>query len=207
MNKKEILSYIFYPRESFVLRDKKDILVNVEAGVDVGVRLFLKDGDFPTIIYFHGNAELSQEYDSIADIYNDYGMNIIVADYRGYGLSGGVPDKDSLHSDAITIFDHIKSYLIDKGYANKIIVMGRSLGSASACEIISRREDDVYKCIIESGFGTEYPLFNLLGIDPDDLKYCPEDGFENLKKIKKYKKPICFNHNLETVERLQKYFK
>ena len=194
MNKNEILSYIFYPRESFSVRDEKDILVNVEAGVDVGVRLFLKDRSFPTIIYFHGNAELSQEYDSIAEIYNDHGINIIVADYRGYGLSGGSPSKDNLHSDSIKIFDYIKCYLRDNKYKGEIIVMGRSLGSASACEIISKRQDSISKCIIESGFGTEYPLFNLLGINPNDLDFSIEDGFMNLEKIKKYKKPIYFIH-------------
>ena len=195
MNKNEILSYIFYPRESFSVRDEKDILVNVEAGVDVGIRLFLKDRNLPTIIYFHGNAELSQEYDSIAEIYNDYDMNIIVADYRGYGLSGGYPNKDNLHSDSIKIFDYIKFYLKDNKYIGDVIVMGRSLGSASACEIIFKREDDISKCIIESGFGTEYPLFNLLGVNPNSLDFSIKDGFMNLEKIKKYKKPIYFIHS------------
>ena len=72
--------------------------------------------------------------------------------------------------------------------------MGRSLGSASVCEIISKRIESLDKCIIESGFGTEYPLLDLLNIDPEIIGYSKSDGFENLSKIKKYKKPIYFIH-------------
>ena len=56
--------------------------------------VFLKDTSFPTILFFHGNAELSNEYDEIASYYNKYEINFIVADYRGYGLSSGSPNKE-----------------------------------------------------------------------------------------------------------------
>ena len=72
--------------------------------------------------------------------------------------------------------------------------MGRSLGSASACEIISKRVDKIDKCIIESGFATEYPLLALMNIDPKSVNYNLDDGFGNLGKLKKYKKPIYFIH-------------
>jgi len=86
------------------------------------------------------------------------------------------------------------SYLKDNNYNGSMIVMGRSLGSASACEIISKREADIDKCIIESGFGTEYPLLRLMNIDKDEINYSLLDGFRNLEKIKKYEKPIYFIH-------------
>ena len=72
--------------------------------------------------------------------------------------------------------------------------MGRSLGSASACEIISKRFDEVDKCIIESGFATALPILDLFNITPESFNYNSEDGFQNLDKIKKYKKPIYFIH-------------
>ena len=64
--------------------------------------------------------------------------------------------------------------------------MGRSLGSASACEIINKCEEKIDACIIESGFATEYPLLQLLQIDPEHIDYKVEDGFMNLSKIKKF---------------------
>ena len=60
--------------------------------------------------------------------------------------------------------------------------MGRSLGSASASEIIFNQKCDIDGCIIESGFGTESPLMNILGINPEEIGYKTKHGFENLKK-------------------------
>ena len=194
MNKNEIINAIFYPRKSFIEQDENDLLIEVEKGIKVAARLFLKNNSNVNILYFHGNAELSQEYDSIAKIYNQYDMNLVVADYRGYGLSDGIPDKENLHCDAVKIFDYICKYLHNKFYTGKLIVMGRSLGSASACEIISKREKDIGGCIIESGFATEYPLLELMNIDAENIQYSLPDGFQNLKKIKGYKKSICFIH-------------
>ena len=72
--------------------------------------------------------------------------------------------------------------------------MGRSLGSASACEIISNHEKNIDGCIIESGFGTELPLMRILGITSSNIEYTPKDGFENLRKLISYAKPILIIH-------------
>ena len=136
INKNHLLSSIFHPRESNIQKDEKDILVEVESNTNIGIRLFLKDKKYPCIIFFHGNGELAQEYDDIAEYYNSYKLNFIVCDYRGYGISDGTPTKDNLHEDSRKIFEYINTYLKDNKYSGKIIIMGRSLGSASACEII-----------------------------------------------------------------------
>ena len=72
--------------------------------------------------------------------------------------------------------------------------MGRSLGSASAWEILSKRTNSVDACIIESGFATEYCLLSLMNISPDVISFKLSDGFENLKKIKDYNKPLLIIH-------------
>ena len=72
--------------------------------------------------------------------------------------------------------------------------MGRSLGRASACEIISNHEKKIDGCIIESGFGTELPLMRILALSPSDVEYNPKDGFENLRKLVSYSKPILIIH-------------
>ena len=194
MNKKQLINSIFYERKSYIEKDENDLLVNVEKDIYVGVRLFLKDLSYPNILFFHGNAELSQEYDDVAEYYKRYNMNFIVADYRGYGLSNGIPDKDNLHTDAKIIFNKVQNYLKTNNYNGKMFIMGRSLGSASACEIIANFEEDISGCIIESGFATEYPLLNLMNIDPEMISYELKDGFMNLSKIKKYKKPLFIIH-------------
>ena len=190
----QLLNSIFFPRPTFKPKDENDHLVEVEKDIFVSVRFFLKNNTFPTILFFHGNAELSNEYDDIALHYNKNELNFIVSDYRGYGLSSGSPTKSNLHSDSKTIFSYVDSYLIENNYLNKKIIMGRSLGSASASEIISNQKFDIDGCIIESGFGTETPLMDILGINPEDIDYKAENGFENLKKISSYDGPLFIIH-------------
>ena len=193
-DREELLNSIFFPRPSFKDKDDKDHLVDVQEGIEVGIRFFLNDKSFPNILFFHGNAELSQEYDDIAEYYNSNECNFIVADYRGYGLSSGSPSKDNLHPDSNKIFSYVRKFLEENNYNGKMIVMGRSLGSASACEIISNHEKEIDGCIIESGFGTELPLMRILALSPSDVEYNPKDGFENLRKLVSYSKPILIIH-------------
>ena len=77
MNKTNLINSIFYPRKSFIPSDGDDVLIAVEENVNVAVRLFLSNKSNPTILYFHGNAELAQEYNSIAKLYNNYDRVII----------------------------------------------------------------------------------------------------------------------------------
>ena len=195
MNDREILlNSIFFPRPSYKGKDEKDHLIEVENDIHVATRFFLKDKNYPTILFFHGNAELSHEYDDIACYYHEHQLNFIVADYRGYGLSSGSPTKDNLHSDSNRVFLYVKSFLDANGYNHKRVIMGRSLGSASACEIISNHESDIDGCVIESGFATEVPLLRILDLEADDVDYNPAHGFDNLRKLTNYRGPLLIIH-------------
>ena len=194
IDKKSIINSIFFPRKSNIQKDENDHLISVEDGVKVGVRFFLKDALFDNVIFFHGNAELAQEYEDIAMIYNQYKCNFIVVDYRGYGLSSGTPTKDNLLIDATKTFAYVKSHLESLSFKGRTVVMGRSLGSASAWEIASKSCNSIDGCIIESGFATEYDLLDLMGVSPESIDFLLEDGFGNLGKIKKYEKPLLVIH-------------
>ena len=194
MNEKDIINSIFFPRKSYIDRDKNDHLIDVGEDVFIGARLFLKDASFDNILFFHGNAELSQEYGDIASFYNEYNCNLIVADYRGYGLSSGSPNKENLLSDSVVIFDYIKSYLKDINFNQKLIIMGRSLGSASAWEVCKERGSFINGCIIESGFATEEFILDLFNLPSMEKTLICSYGFDNLSKIRKYLKPLLVIH-------------
>ena len=197
MNKINIINSIFFPRRYHLKKDEKDYMLEVEPGVKIGARLFLKDKSYDNIIFFHGNGEIAQEYDSIADIYAKFDCNLIVVDYRGYGLSEGTPNKENLLLDAVKSFDSILRLIRKEGYNGKVLVMGRSLGSASACQIISKRSKHIDGCIIESGFVTEYDLFELMGLNPERVGFTLADGFNNLEKIKQHNRPLLIIHAKE----------
>ena len=194
MNKDQIINSIFFPRKSMFPKDENDIIINTSDGEKIAIRKFIKNKNSDTIIFFHGNGEIAHDYIDISTFYNHYDINLIVVDYRGYGLSTGKPNKENLHSDALLAFDSIINYLDDNKYDKKRIIMGRSLGSASACHIIDSRIDKIDGCIIESGFATEHCLLGLMGLNEEAINFTLEDGFENLKKIKNYKKPLYIIH-------------
>lgn len=81
----------------------------------------------------------------------DRGVNFLVADYRGYGLSGGVPTVSAMLGDSHHILDYARIRLEANGYGGPLVVMGRSLGSAPALELAAHR-DGIDGLIIESGF-------------------------------------------------------
>ena len=192
MLKEQFINSIFYPRKHHK-NDEKDILIDAEND-KIAIRLFLKDSSCPTILFFHGNAEICQDYDEIGSIYNNFNINLIVSDYRGYGLSTGTPNKQNLHSDSLTVLDYVCGYLSANKYNSDLFVMGRSLGSASASHLMLNRSKYFKGVIIESGFATEYPLLDLVNITPESISFKLSDGFENLVKIQKYIKPLLIIH-------------
>ena len=78
IDKQKILNSFFFPRKSHLEKDSKDYLINVEKDIFVGTRFFLKNKLFDNIIFFHGNGEISKEYDDIAALYHHFNINIIV---------------------------------------------------------------------------------------------------------------------------------
>ena len=190
----KLLNSIFFPRKSDFEIDDKDHLVSVDSDVSVGIRFFIKDDSYPTILFFHANAEITHEYDDIAEMYNQYNINFIVAGYRGYGISNGNPTMQSSLDDSLKIFSYVKEYLKKINNTNKFVIMGRSLGSTSTCHIMSNNEKEFDGAIIDSGFATEYPFLLRFGVNPESINFKLSDGFNNLEKIKQYKNPFLIIH-------------
>ena len=155
----EILRVLFYPRPDWSLALNHcvatSLMVPVADGVQVQVQAYLDSPAAANIIFFHGNGEIASDYQDIAPFYTDRGINFLIADYRGYGVSSGIPTVSAMMMDCLVIFDHVKGWLREKGFTGLMIVMGRSLGSASALEIAHRRQHDMDGLIIESGFARE----------------------------------------------------
>jgi fermentation-respiration switch protein FrsA (DUF1100 family) len=166
----------------------------VEDSVQVGIRLHLINKSSTTILFFHGNGEIGPEYDDIARVYNQKNINFIIADFRGYGFSSGIPDVENTQSDAHIILDFALKYLKEKNYSDSLILMGRSLGSVSVLELVKRYPNDFSGLIIESGFADEGPLFTLIGTTAEQASFNKEDGFLNGEKIKKYTGPLLIIH-------------
>jgi fermentation-respiration switch protein FrsA (DUF1100 family) len=96
--------------------------------------------------------------------------------------------------DCHVIFLFIKKWFTTNNYAGPLVVMGRSLGSASALELAQYYKNEIDGLIIESGFAHATPLLKLLGIDTETLGFKEETGFRNIDKIRDFDKPTLIIH-------------
>jgi fermentation-respiration switch protein FrsA (DUF1100 family) len=197
-DRSEILLFLFYPRPEGYFSSQADtvtdLLIPVEKDVSIGARFYQADKRSPTILFFHGNGEIVADYSDIAAMYSQLGINFLPVDYRGYGRSTGKPTVTGMMRDCHVIFHHVKGWLRDNKYTGALMVMGRSLGSASALELASHYKDQMDGLIIESGFALAVPLLRLLGIDTDAFGIREEAGFRNVDKIADFDKPLLIIH-------------
>jgi fermentation-respiration switch protein FrsA (DUF1100 family) len=197
-DRQEILMFLFHPRPEWGSpgpgSPTEDMLIQVERDVVVGARFHLAGKEAPNILFFHGNGEIVADYDDIGLSYQRMGINFLPVDYRGYGRSSGTPTITGMMRDCHVIFDRVQKWVKEKGYAGPLILMGRSLGSASALELSAHYGDQVAGLIIESGFAYVGPLLRLLGIDMEALGIKEEEGFRNIDKIRTFDKPTLIIH-------------
>ncbi|MCX5802849.1 MAG: alpha/beta hydrolase [Proteobacteria bacterium] len=172
IDQSSILRYVFYPRNDYAVCPKNafDISVTVEDNVSILCRAYKGEDRLPWILYFHGNGEVVSDYDEIAPFYTERGLNLVVADYRGYGMSEGIPTLTNIVRDAHTIFKGIKKELTNRGYRDKLWIMGRSLGSISALELAYHYQDNIMGLIVESGFPSIVNILTHLGVPVYDTK-------------------------------------
>ena len=194
----EILRFIFYPRREDnpgpLMPNATDVLVPVERDVSVGCRFYFAQQQGPNILFFHGNGEIVSDYDFIAPLYGERGFNLFVADYRGYGFSGGTPTTTSMIHDVHPIFRYFLEFLERNQCTGPIFVMGRSLGSASELELGSKNQDQLEGVIIESGFANTFDLLSSLGISTQISPGLEDRVFSNLEKIRNILLPTLIIH-------------
>lgn len=190
--------YLFYPRGGEQIPPSDDhvrtILIPVDENVAVGGRCHIVHQDAPNVLYFHGNGEIVSDYDDFAHFFLDLGFNFIPVDYRGYGFSSGSPSVSSMMRDCHAVFNYIKDWLREGEMRGSLLVMGRSLGSASVLEIACHYEELIAGMILDSGFAYTGPLLEVLGLNPETLGFREEDGLRNLDKIKQFHKPMLIIH-------------
>lgn len=169
--------------------------IEVERGIKISCGFWVSDKKCPSILYFHGNGETVADYDWIAPFYNQRGLNLFVADYRGYGSSNGKPTISNMFSDAHAIFRGFKEIIEEEGFEKKLFLMGRSLGSMPAIELAFNYQEEIRGLIIESGTANNFRLlWDNLGIPIKEGTFGEESPLLNKVKIRQVRKPTLIIH-------------
>ncbi len=197
MDRPEITQLLFHPinvAHNGSPEGAIDFSVPVDEDVHIACRMFHHSQERPTLIFFHGNGEIIPDYDEVGPCYVQEGLNFLVAEYRGYGWSTGSPLTSTFLPDSNAVFLHAYNWLKEQGYTGAIFVMGRSIGSASAIDVVLNHSDFICGMIIESGFARTLPLAKMLGLDLEAMGLCEEDCFNNGGKIREITKPTFILH-------------
>ncbi len=102
-----------------------------------------------TVLFCHGNAgNLSHRIETLRRLHDDVGVSVMIFDYRGYGQSEGKPNEPGVLADARAARHWLAQR--EKIDEKEIVMMGRSLGAAVACDLAVA--DGARGLILESAF-------------------------------------------------------
>jgi len=143
----------------------------------------------PTMIYFYGNAMCLHDAAFDLEQFRRLGLNVLIPEYVGYGMSEGSPSEKGCQSTALAAYDYLVS---TRGVVpRRIIAGGWSLGGAVAIDLASCRE--VGGLIAFSSFTSAVDMGRrLLPLVPVSLLL--RDRFDNIHKIAKVTCPILIGH-------------
>jgi pimeloyl-ACP methyl ester carboxylesterase len=193
----DVLLRLFHPRPespSESSTSAREILIPAAPGVVLGARWYSAGETAPTLLFFHGNGEIVADYEELGPFYVRLGFNFFPVDYRGFGRSTGSPTVTAMMQDCRTIFAFTEDWLKKEGCTGPLVVMGRSLGSASALELAALYQDRLDGLILESGFAYVTPLLELIGVNVAALNFVEEKGFRQVDKIRQLVKPLLIIH-------------
>ena len=148
----------------------------------------------PTLVHFHGNGEVVGDYIGwFTEKVGEWGYNTFLAEYRGYGMSTGVPGLGYILDDIEPIVESLQIP------PRKLVFFGRSLGSIPAIHAASRYPD-IAGLVLESSIAD--PLERLLlrlapeelGLNGTELAELVGRHLNHRAKLGQYRGPALIMH-------------
>jgi fermentation-respiration switch protein FrsA (DUF1100 family) len=143
----------------------------------------------PTLLFFYGNGMCLADTEGEFRKFRRLGVNVMIPEFVGYGMSGGKPSEHGVYATAETAY----AYLLTRSDIDKsrIIPAGWSLGSAAAIEIASKHNSPAL--ITMSAFTSMKEMARkVLPFFPTELML--KHHFENETKIRSIACPVLIIH-------------
>ena len=126
----------------------EDVFLMTEDGVRLHGWFVPAPEERGVLLFLHGNAgNISHRIDSIR-IFRELGLSVLIVGYRGYGQSEGRPTEAGTYKDARAAWRYLREERAIP--ADRILIFGRSLGSAVAAWLGAR--EPAAAVILESAF-------------------------------------------------------
>jgi hypothetical protein len=105
-----------------------------------------------TVLHLHGNAANLSNHLPLVEWIPKAGFNLLSFDYRGYGQSGGEPSLDGLVADSCAALQWLHQRPdVDP---TKLIVLGQSLGGATAVRTVVADPRGVKLLVLDCAFAS-----------------------------------------------------
>ena len=145
-----------------------------------------------TLLFSHGNAgNIGDRLDSI-QIFRNLGLNVMIYDYGGYGLSTGKASEQRCYADSRAAWKYLSE---EKGIpTNEIVLFGRSLGGGVATNLATEVKPACL--ILESSFMSTVTMAR------KSFPYLPVNlllrhRFDNETKIQIITSPVLIIHSAQ----------
>lgn len=146
-----------------------------------------------TLLHFHGNAGfLLSQYQAMTPLLN-YGFQVFVFDYSGFGFSEGKATRNNVLLDGNSALTYIKSREDVKN--TKLVIYGQSLGGHLSAVVAQQRQTDIDGLVIEGAFSSHKDIAaKTAGVFGRILV---SEKYSAYKSIRAYKKPVLVIHSTE----------
>ena len=154
-----IEAMFFYPDsarytqpEEFGLQHE-DVFITTADGLRLhGWWLPAKGPALGSVLHLHGNAANVGNHLPLVAWLPGAGFNVLMLDYRGFGRSAGKPTLDGVLEDAGAALRYLRARPGVDG--ERLIVLGHSLGGATALRLLARDSGGVRLAVIEAAFAS-----------------------------------------------------
>lgn len=152
--------------------------------------LLRQPGARGTVLYFGGNGYTIERFGSItAGVFAPLGVDLMIVDHRGYGMSGGTPGIDTMMTDGLAAFDHLARQ--PGSSAARIVLHGQSLGSFVAGAVAADRPAAAGVVLESSATTTEDWVAAMAKGMPVKVRIDPKlQGRGNLGPVRAIREPL-----------------
>lgn len=107
-----------------------------------------------TVVFLHGNAQNLTSHVLYVDWLPAAGYHVLIADYRGYGMSLGSPSRRGVYEDARAMWDYARARPdVDP---QRMILFGQSLGGANALALAGRESLPGLRAVVADSAFSSY---------------------------------------------------
>ena len=165
---------------------------------------------YGTVLYCGPNAGMYEAFSMVPESSSwlgyyttTLGMDVVLFNYRGYGMSTGVPSPSRLKSDGVAVYDYVRQVM----GATKLIIHGESVGGMVATHIAATDARTPYEAHARTGVHMRAAFGSAHGsADDQDHDLLLGDIEMNLSSSSnpttRHQQPILNNHDQAIVKAL-----